>query len=189
MASRKGGKYERELCRDISLWLSYGTDDDCLWRSSQSGGRATTRAKKGKKTEGHTGDLSATNKIGRKFLKRFAVEIKRGYGEMSIVDVFDRPKKRRKAPKGKRKPTYRQWFRQAERSMEQSGSYSWMVIHRRDRRDALVFLPSDTWVDLGLHNVFHNYLMYVRGNITVIGFRLDELFSLNPKILDRMNDN
>jgi len=182
----KGQNFERLMCRTLSNWLSYGTDEDCLWRSSNSGGRATVRGKKGKKTQGHCGDLSATNKIGRRFLKRFAVELKVGYGEMSIVDVFDRPKKRRKAPKGKRKPTYRDWFRQAERSMDQSKSKSWMVIHRRDRRDALVFMPVDAFTYLNLHNVIFNYLSYLRGNVHVVGFRLDELFAQNPKILDNL---
>jgi hypothetical protein len=182
--SRKGGQYERELCRDLSLWLSYGSDDDCLWRTSQSGGRATQRAKSGKKTEGHTGDLSATNKIGRKFLKRFAVEVKRGYGWMSIVDVFDNPKKKRKSKKGKRRPTYRQWFRQAERSMEQSNARSWMVIHRRDRRDALVWIPGETWQDYMLFEHITNYMTYIRADVHVVGFRLDWLLALDPKIFD-----
>lgn len=81
----KGGDYEREICKRLSLWLTNGRDDDQLWRSSQSGGRATSRAKRGKGTKGHAGDTVATGKYGARLLKLVTLEIKRGYSKVANV--------------------------------------------------------------------------------------------------------
>ena len=43
--SQKGGAWEREFSKYLSLWITEGERDDVFWRSSQSGGRATQRAK------------------------------------------------------------------------------------------------------------------------------------------------
>jgi hypothetical protein len=32
--SKKGGKFERDMSRKLSLWWSYGNNDDLIWRSS-----------------------------------------------------------------------------------------------------------------------------------------------------------
>lgn len=53
----KGQDLERSISRQLSLWWSNGEADDWFWRASQSGGRATQRAKKGMRTLNSAGDL------------------------------------------------------------------------------------------------------------------------------------
>src|SRR5262245_2386383 len=48
----KGSKFERDLCRQLSLWWSDGKRDDVFWRASQSGGRAKFRGRRGLQTHG-----------------------------------------------------------------------------------------------------------------------------------------
>ena len=67
----KGSAFEREISKSLSLWYTEGERDDIFWRSSQSGGRATTRAKKGKKTAASYGDITALDNRGEPFTDLF----------------------------------------------------------------------------------------------------------------------
>jgi hypothetical protein len=132
--SKKGPAYEREVCRDLSDWFSYGKHDDWFWRSSQSGGRATTRSKKGKTTAGHYGDITATCPQGARLLNVIAIEIKRGYAKDTIADLLDRAN-------GSAQQKFEGMLQQAWSAHVRSGSYSWMLIVRRDRRQAICYFP------------------------------------------------
>lgn len=133
--AKKGGQYERELSRDISLWMSHGKNDNCVWRSSNSGGRATVRAKTGKETKEHASDFSAVNKIGRMFLRRFTPELKRGYNAKGNVFINDC------VTAAERKVhTLRDWIKQVQRCQKKTGTPHWILIHRPDNRKAIVYM-------------------------------------------------
>lgn len=73
---QKGSEFERQICKRLSLWLSNGKKDDCLWRSALSGGRATIGAKKGKLNTSQVGDISAIDPMGQWLMDKFIVECK-----------------------------------------------------------------------------------------------------------------
>lgn len=124
----KGSAYEREIAKQLSLWWSLGASDDLFWRSSQSGGRATSRAKVGKTTANACGDLCAQTKEGQDLLELFTIEIKRGYNTYTISDVLE------KGTKG-----FNLFVAQAAKAAQLAGTPYWLLIHKRDRRPALVF--------------------------------------------------
>ncbi len=130
----KGSQYEREICRSLSLWWTEGADDDVFWRTSQSGGRATTRKKKGLAADTHSCDICAIKPIGQDFLRAFAPEIKRGYKGASIADLMD-------SPLIIKNIHYESWILQADEARENSGALYWMIIHRRDQREATITMP------------------------------------------------
>lgn len=72
----KGQAFERLISRRLSLWISNGENANLLWRSSQSGGRATTLRKSGIDLSIHAGDLSAIDPAGFDFTNTFFVECK-----------------------------------------------------------------------------------------------------------------
>jgi len=76
----KGSNFEREVSKELSLWTTNGVRDDIYWRSSQSGGRATIRARQGKKTANSAGDICFIDPIGKPLLDIFVLELKNGYG-------------------------------------------------------------------------------------------------------------
>lgn len=87
--SVKGAAYEREVAVQLSLWLSGGAEDDWLWRSAGSGGRATRRAKRGGSGEwDEVGDLRACSPEGLQFTRLVAVECKchKDFDLLSPVD-------------------------------------------------------------------------------------------------------
>ena len=91
---RKGGEFERDFCKKLSLWWTEGERDDVFFRTSGSGGRASVRAEKGKKTSYHYGDITCVPGVdGETFLDLFMVELKRGYGKWCILDILDSKQK------------------------------------------------------------------------------------------------
>jgi hypothetical protein len=71
----KGSAFEREIAKQLSLWLTRGRREDVLWRSAMSGGRATVAHRKGKDVR-QCGDLCAVGPEGHKFCDQFFIEIK-----------------------------------------------------------------------------------------------------------------
>lgn len=131
----KGSDFEREICRELSKWWTHGERDDVFWRTSQSGGRATERAKKGKTTFGSYGDIAAVDPIGAPLMKFFTIELKRGSSYGSPGDLLDFKHVNGSHP----------WIRclmQAIKSHQQAGSKAWMMICKRDHRLPIVYMES-----------------------------------------------
>lgn len=77
----KGGDFEREIFKKISLWFSAGKRDDIFYRSHNSGARFTMRKKAGKDTANQCGDMTFTDPIGKPLCDAWNVELKTGYGK------------------------------------------------------------------------------------------------------------
>lgn len=135
MNYHKGSEFEREICRILSRWWTSGERDDVFWRSSQSGGRATQRAKVNLTTYGSYGDITALDPIGAPLLRLFTIELKRGDSHGFAGDLMDFTKDRSHHP-------FLKCLAQAIRSHGQAKSISWMLISKRDRRRALVHVES-----------------------------------------------
>lgn len=69
----KGGKFERESCRMLSLWWTEGEFDDCLWRNRL---RRTTKAYNAQIQEG---DITAVREIAIVLTEVLSIECKAGY--------------------------------------------------------------------------------------------------------------
>lgn len=148
-SSSKGSGYERDVCRQLSLWWTAGARDDIYWRSSGSGARAKVRGRGGKNTAGQHGDVAATDPIGTPLINIFTIEIKRGYSEHTIHDLIDRVM-------GGGVQEYERFLVQTLESYEQAGSYAWLMITRRDRRRALVWMPDFVLKELRYVGAFGN---------------------------------
>ena len=135
--AKKGSQFERETCKRLSKWWTNGKRDDVYWRSSQSGGRATQRAKRGVRTYGSYGDVAAVDPIGEPLLKLFTIELKRGstYGTPGDLLDFKSDNKRHR------------WMKcllQTIRSSVEAGSHGWMMVSKRDFRRAMVYMDLDS---------------------------------------------
>jgi hypothetical protein len=75
-SKQKGASFEREICKKMSLWISGGEREDCLWRSAMSGGRATVGRRAGKSHDHHAGDISATSPEGHRLTDAWFLECK-----------------------------------------------------------------------------------------------------------------
>lgn len=73
---QKGSQFERDICKQLSLWISSDQREDIFWRSAMSGGRATISSSKGKSLIAQVGDISCIDPIGSKFAESFYCECK-----------------------------------------------------------------------------------------------------------------
>ena len=74
-SKRKGGSFERKVCKALSLWVTGGKSQDVFWRSAMSGGRATVHHRKGTKIR-QTGDICAVAPEGHDFTAIWFIECK-----------------------------------------------------------------------------------------------------------------
>lgn len=72
----KGSSFERLVCKELSLWLTKGAQEDILWRSAMSGGRSTVAARKGKRLAAQAGDISSIHPYGHSLIAKYMVECK-----------------------------------------------------------------------------------------------------------------
>lgn len=137
----KGSDFERELCTKLSLWWSGGEREDIFWRSSNSGGRATIRTRKKKTTSNHYGDICTIDPIGQPLLDLAVIEAKRGYQDSTIGCLVDRPRKINQQ-------TFEGWIQQCMEAMENAESFAWILVVKRNRREAMIYMPSYLWTHL-----------------------------------------
>lgn len=138
MKARKGGNYEREICRLLTAWWTGDPNRDTVfWRTSQSGGRATTRHKSGKQTgTTHVGDISAIEEIGIPLTSLVTFEIKRGYRDSHIGSILDKPKRLKQND-------LEAMLEQTIRAQRRATTPYWALIHRRDAREALIYFSPE----------------------------------------------
>lgn len=175
--NQKGSAFEREICKALSRWWTDGERDDVFWRSSQSGGRATQRAKKGQSTYGSYGDVAAVDPIGEPLLKVFTIELKRGRSHGCPGDLLDFKSNNGKHP-------FVRALSQAIEAHKRAGSKSWMLIGKRDCRCPVVFLPIQIAVAFSLsaprHCARYRFEISSCGNMWVdfIGMPFDAFLRL-----------
>ena len=129
---KKGSAWERTLCKSLSIW--WAGRSDVFWRTHGSGSRATQRASKGLSTAGQHGDVCAVDPIGIPLMDLVTIELKNGYNKFTIMDLLD------KHPRMKEQ-IYEKWIKKAIRDHKAAGSYSWMLVVKRDQREALILTP------------------------------------------------
>lgn len=129
--SQKGGEFEREFSKLFSLYVTEGKRTDVFWRSSQSGGRATVRAKSGQKTEGSYGDITCLDGDFAYVTQALCFELKRGYNGSSIQDLVDSAKK---------EPEFIAFWKQCERDKTVGGRLFCFVVVKRDRKKTVLLI-------------------------------------------------
>lgn len=185
--NKKGSSFERKICKQLSLWWTDGERDDVFWRSSQSGGRATQRAKKGKTTYGSYGDIAAVDPYGEPLLKLFTIELKRGRSHGTPDDLI-------RSGKSKVLRPFEKTLVQTITSAQAAKSRGWMVISQLDRKLPMVYLEatvvrevgmlSDVWVCPSVRYVLRVDHPCAGGRVRFIGLLLEDFFRyVTPKRL------
>lgn len=150
----KGGAFERLICSKLSLWVSQNQRDDLFWRSSQSGGRASVRFKKGKDTV-TAGDITAIHPDGMALTDRYIIECKFVKNMHFDSIIFDGPNinidkiKSKKPPKDKKKkPKSRvnnndkiaAWWKILQRECKNHNKRPVLIV-KQNRRPILMGVP------------------------------------------------
>jgi len=127
---RKGSRYESDICKQLSLW--WGKQDDIFYKTQGSGNRATIRQRQNRSTSGQYGDVCSVDGRGRKLTKVCVISIKRGYSKFSVHDLLDSDKE----------TEFHRWIADAVRDQKAAKVLGWMLIHKRDRREPMIFISA-----------------------------------------------
>lgn len=140
----KGGNFEREFCWVLSRWWCGNPNELIFWRTSNSGGGATIRHRKGISNKSHAGDITAIEPTGRPFCDLITIEAKRGYNDTAnLHSLLDRQIKKNTVAH-----PYEKWIKQAKKAAKRANSAFWMIVHRRDHKQALCLFPNELFTML-----------------------------------------
>lgn len=160
----KGSPYERLICRVLTEWWTGDPESDVVfWRTAGSGGRATVRGRRGRKTNSaHCGDIAALDDDAAVLTAFLTFEIKRGYNatakRATVAELLDKPF--REAQEG-----IESWIEQAERSAVNAGTPYWAIIHQRDKREPYILFPMELYETLEKSVAFRGPLMMYWGRV------------------------
>lgn len=150
--SKKGGGFERKMCKRLSLWYSHGERDDIFWRTAGSGARATCRMKQGLMTADSAGDMCAIHESAKRLTAKSIWEFKRGYtskkgttGSINIISIVDKLT-------AEKDPILVNWFIKLKKEMRQHGRKYGFIIFQRDRKNACIAITNKTFNYLRARN-------------------------------------
>jgi len=187
----KGSDFERLVCKGLSLWWSDRKRDDIFWRTAGSGAMAKTRSKTNRKTFGQCGDVQATDPIGQPLIDVCSIELKRGYSKSNLSDLIEKPE-------GAAEQMYEKFINQAIEDHQNAGSLTWLLIVKRDRKEALVFMPrtfkrllADQSAIFFMAPCFHLKCRFKDNTVhNIYGTTLKNFFSkINPLDVQKISDN
>lgn len=171
--ARNGPEWERQFCKLLSAWWLQDPDADAVfWRTRGSGGRATTRSKKGQQAELHCGDVGALTADAETLTKFVTIELKKGYNQENFHSLLDRPAHLKGTSK------FSQWIDQASTAAANAKTPYWWVVHRRTGRDALLLAPEPFFTTVRRYSLHPRpvALFTLTGTLSVGAMKLDEFF-------------
>ncbi len=189
MGKNKGNSFERQVCKQLSLWWTNGKSEDIFWRTASSGAMANIRSKRHKECFGQYGDIQAINPIGQPLIDLCTIELKRGYSKSTFADLME--------PSTHANPNpcqYEKFCLQAYADYQRSDSMSWLLIVKRDRRKTIVLIPSIIYKKLKKLGVgfrvpcFHlHYMLEGCGKIHIFGCTFDNfLAKVKPRHIKKI---
>lgn len=169
-AKSKGSLFEREVGKNLSLWLTEGEQSNIFSRNVLSGGGFTITAKTGIETPNIPGDLMAASPLAFEFLSMFSIECK--HRADIGIDVYLRDTKGTSFLS----KTIKHTKEQAELH-----NLSWMVIAKQNRCDTMVFMEHGIGRQCVINNALQDDLRYhILCNDTVFLTTLDQLVTVVP---------
>ena len=180
----KGSSFERDICKQLSLWWTDGERDDVFWRTSGSGARAKVRSKTGDKTFGQHGDVQATDPIGQPLIDLCSIELKRGYNKAIINDFID----------SKKKSELRVFIEQAITDCRlREDESEWILLVKRDRKEVVLFTSYYFFKDFSVINkgrktkfpMIHMRVKINKRWMRIAAIRFDDFLSHNTPVMIR----
>ena len=131
-ANKKGGEFERWVCRMLTKWITGQEKPELFWRSATSGAKATMDARKGHKSK-MGGDLVSIDAQGQWFMDCFSLECKdrHDYGNLDLLFID--------------KGDFLKWWNQCQGDAGRVNKVPMMIV-KRYRRDPIVVLPQ--WMEM-----------------------------------------
>ena len=169
----KGGNFENEIAKKLSLWLTKGKRDDLVCRTDSSGGRGTIRTKNKKESNIYLfGDLKHSDDKAKPLFDLWSIECKSGYGKKNkgemqrwdILDILDSSQK---------EAVLQRFWNQCVRDAGLSKREPVLIFRRNGRKPCIAF-KRQYFLDLlrimDIDFSFNEINMYCFDLITILSF-------------------
>jgi hypothetical protein len=83
----KGASFERDICVQLSRWMSNNEREDLYWRSALSGGRTTVGRRRGVELSASAGDISCVHATGHALTDNYYIECKH-YRDLNYLGLL-----------------------------------------------------------------------------------------------------
>jgi len=190
MARGKGSGFERQICRELSLWWTQDRGqqrDDIFWRNRL---RRTTKTPS---AEAQLGDIKADDPIGSPLTEVFNIELKTGYSTnksknipWDLLDGIDYTE--RKQRKEKYQPKLIVFWEQCLRDAQISGRIPWLIF-KRDYHVPVSVIKRETFNNLAQWqgDLQLPYIVYKTDDYELCLSRLEKFLEwLNPQIIKQI---
>jgi hypothetical protein len=129
--SRKGSAFERKIAKDLSLWITDGKTDRCLWRTHASGSFGTNT-----QTHVEMGDIMSITDAGKILTEKFNIECRHGLCIKS-KDLIYSPAK----------SSMLQFIKEGRENARVSNRSSLWIFREQGHTKIMVMLDWDEWGD------------------------------------------
>lgn len=182
--SDKGGSFERDQCRFLSLWFTNGERDDVFWRNRT---RRTHVSPDGKH---QLGDVMAVHSLGIPLVEVLNIELKTGYSvkkKKGVVpwDLLDIIDANPKLTKKDSVPTIIKFWKQAVTDADISKRIPMLIFHR-DYHKSVVCIRNSFFTKLKnfLGDFEGNYLTLRYDREWLLFFKKTEFFDwCTPEVM------
>jgi len=155
----KGGNFQWVICKLLSKWWTHGKRDDIFCPTSESGGRNTTRLKKGITTENSAGDVAYLDAIGKPLIGIACIEIKRGYSNrIKYLNIID-------STSNKKSPIVLKWWKKLLKEAHSVNRPFPIMIFKRDYKNPCII------TDNKFLSTLENYNGEFPGNIILLNIK------------------
>lgn len=179
----KGGNFELKIAKILSLWFSKDERDDLICKTDSSGGRATVRTQKNKKTNIYMfGDLKHSDESAAPIFDTWSIECKTGYRlrktkkgivKWDILDLIDSTQK---------EPTFEIMWGQCKKDAVISNREP-ILIFGRDLRTPCIAMRYHYFNEISekvdLNSVKHIDVSFDENDISIFGLK-DFLGLISP---------
>jgi hypothetical protein len=107
-------------------------------------------------------------------------EAKRGYTAFSSQDLLDYESVSRT----------QSWIDQAEASRVNAGAAYWAVISKKDRREAVILMPTECFFEINQNYVpLPLFLINLKDDINLVQFLFNDFLKFDPKHIKKVSDD
>jgi hypothetical protein len=154
MSNEKGGRWERSVGKQLSLWITKGERGDIFRRNILSGGRFTVETGKASKEPGLPGDIAIAHPLAAGFVGAFCVEAKH------VRDVNLMP-----YLLGDGSPFLKKVVDKVRQEAMSAGDLDWMVIAKQNRMPTMLLTSMEVGICAKIESKpFYHHLLFLPGS-------------------------
>lgn len=169
----KGNSFERFISKTLSLYITNNKNPNVLWRSQNSGGRATILNKKGVSLQNQEGDISSIHPDSKDFCDVFYLELK-NYKRIDLWGLITDSNN-----------LIGQWWKTSAQNSKEIGKTPVLII--KSSHKPILWITNKTFHKfMKTHSGPKEVLIYTNLEEKIYVYKLDDILNMDLDILNKI---